>query len=455
MKSYGQLWEKIVSEENVMAGWLAFRKNHAHEEPVVAFERNLEKNLRLICDRLADGTWRPAGYHQFRITDPKPRTISCAPVKDRVVHHALCNIIAPLMERRFTSRSYACRKGYGSHLACQFARKLAGRYKYFLKIDIRHYFDTIDHDRLMEIIRALFRERRVHALCEAVIRYPFGGVAKGKGLPIGNLTSQWFANLYLDELDHALMDGKGVGGRYLRYMDDILIFTDSKAEAWALHDFIADWVGRERLLEIKEKATTVAPVDEGAPFLGMRIYPGAWRFKRSRFLRTRRSARTHYRAYLAGYESEEKLQSVITGMEGSVEWYGFKGIFRSVEETMLREAAGGGGSSENRVNRGGSYNNDASNCCPSYRNNNTASNENDNNGFRLVSICKTDGILANPILPGLRFPDGKTNMHGSAGASTSAATCSQSPRRIGCVGRRAGEGSADLWIYRTSERTGK
>ena len=453
MKSHGQLWGRIISYENVMAGWLAFRRHHAHEQPVVAFERDLEKNLRRICARLADGTWHPAGYHQFRIVDPKPRMISCAPVKDRVVHHALCNVIAPLMERRFTSRSFACRKGFGSHLACRTALELAGRHGYFLKMDVRHYFDTIDHDRLMGVIRDLFREREVRALCETLIRHPFRGVRPGKGLPIGNLTSQWFANLYLDELDHVLMDGKGVGGRYLRYMDDILIFTDGKAEAWALHDFIADWVGRERLLEIKEKATIVAPVDEGAPFLGLRIHPGAWRFKRSRFLRTRRSARTHYRAYLAGQESEEKLQSVITGMEGSVEWYGFRGIFRGVEDTALRKAAEDGGSSDNRVNRGGSYNNDASNCCPSYRNNNN--NANDNNGFRLVSICKTDGKLANPILPGPRSPDGETNMRGSAGASKGAATRSQSPRGIGYAGRRTGDAPAGRWISRTSERTGK
>lgn len=332
MKSYGQLWDRIVSEENVRAGWLAFRRHHARELPVMAFERKIEENLRTIRMRLADGTWRPAGYHQFRITDPKPRVISCAPVKDRVVHHALCNVTAPLMERRFVDRSFACREGYGSHLACRVARELAGRHTHFLKMDVRHYFDTIDQDRLMGLLSELFREKPTVELFGRIVRQPYGGRCDGKGLPIGNLTSQWFANLYLDGLDHAVMEGMGVGGRYLRYMDDILVFADGKAEAWGIHDVIRSWLITERGLAVKDEMTLVAPVKEGVPFLGLRIYRGAWRFRRSRFVRARRSLRKHVVACRRGDENREKLQSVVRSMDGANSWYGFRGIVGLNEE---------------------------------------------------------------------------------------------------------------------------
>ena len=323
-----------------------------------------------------------------------------------MVHHALCRVIAPLIERRMIAQSYACREGLGSHLACRRARELAARHPYFLKLDVRHYFDSIGHDRLIALLAGMFREREVRGILETIIRHPLRGQQKGRGLPIGNLTSQWFANLYLDALDHAVTETLGFGGRYIRYMDDLLVFADTKAEAWAARDFIADWLGRERGLSLKERSSVVAPVSEGVPFLGLRIYPGAWRFSRSRFLRTRRSARRHYRAFLDGRESEAKLQTVVSAMEGAVGWYGFKGILRGVEESSLRTAAGEGDSSNNRVNRGGCYNNDADNCRPSNRNNDNADNANDNIGFRLSSICEPTGgrqdRKSHPARPELR-----------------------------------------------------
>ena len=117
MKSYGQLWEKIVSEENLREAWRSFRRHHATKKPVVRYERNLEWHLADTRRQLIDGTWVPSDYNQFIVYEPKPRIISCCPVEDRVVHHAFCNVCAPLMERRFIEQSYACRKGKGLHMA--------------------------------------------------------------------------------------------------------------------------------------------------------------------------------------------------------------------------------------------------------------------------------------------------------------------------------------------------
>jgi len=440
MRSYGQLWKIITAEENILGGWLTFRRHHSTEAPVREFESGLKRHLAELHRRLVSGAWRPHRYYQFRITDPKPRTISCAPVCDRVVHHALCNVIAPLMERRFIDRSYACRKGKGAHLACQKARELCGEYPYYLKMDVRHYFDSIDHGILLGLLRKLFREKEVTSLCETIIRHPLPGQVPGKGLPIGNLTSQWFANLYLDELDHRMTERFGCGRAYLRYMDDILIFVRTKEDAWNLRTEIAEWLGRERLLSVKEEATRVGPVSEGVPFLGLRIFSGTWRYQRSRFLRTRSSCRRHYRAFAAGLEDEERLQMTSRSMEGANRWYGFKGVLASVEAATPERRVTGEtsyNSGENRVKRGGSWNNNAENCRPSNRNNNNADNDN-NNGFRLSSTCREQSDEAqgksHPARPALRDEGGfvevilqaETNMPGRIGEVS---TCAQTPRR--------------------------
>lgn len=412
MKSYGGIWAAIVSEENLKAAWARVRRGHASSDAVLAWEANLDANLAALRGALAAGTWEPGMFRQFRILDPKPRTISCAPVADRVVHHALCGIVAPLLERGFIDRIFACRKGLGSHIACRVAREESRRHAYFLKIDIRHYFDSIPHDRLLDVVCAKFREKQVRSLVERIVRHPVPGRPEGFGLPIGNLTSQWFANAYLDELDHLVAEGTlartvpchHIGGAYLRYMDDILVFTDSKAECWAIHDFVRDWIAAERGLALKEEATIVAPVSEGVPFLGLRIFPGCWRLKRERFLRTRRKAAARVAQFGRGAIDEKRLAMCLASAEGGVRWFGFEGILNNL-------APGEGASSgSNRVKRGGSWNNNAQNCRSANRNNNyNPSNRNSNLGFRPVSITQ-DSFKAE-YHPGRPAPCGRMDEH--------------------------------------------
>ena len=412
MKSYGQLWQRIVSEENLREAWRLFRRRHANQRPVQRFGAKLDDNLRIVRSRLAKGTWRPSPYHQFRVFEPKPRVISCVPVKDRIVHHSLCNVVAPLMERRFIDQSYACRKNRGSHMACRRARELCGQFPYYLKMDIRHYFESVDHDILLGLVNKLCREREVQNLVRLIVEKPIPNFAKqpGKGLPIGNLTSQWFANFYLDGFDHFMMDGIGLGRRYLRYMDDMLVFCRSKAEAWAIRNESAEWLGRNRSLELKDEATVVAPVTEGVPFLGLRIWAGHWRMRHNRWRRTQRSARKHFRAHARALDdflkgrigtgdmvaADEKLRNTIRAMDGSVRWFGFRGVYdRQTREN--RKAVSGadmtsGSFHASVATRGGNYNNDGTNCRSSYRGGNNATNNastyaNANNGFRLSSNC--------------------------------------------------------------------
>ncbi|MBQ9430188.1 MAG: RNA-dependent DNA polymerase [Kiritimatiellae bacterium] len=413
MRSYGGIWVKIVSEENLRKAWRRVRRGHAPSVAVQEFEACLDVNLACLRDKLINGRYRPSDYRQFRIFDPKPRTISCAPVADRVVHHALCGVIAPLIERSFVPVSFACRKGYGAHAACALVRRYAGQAKYFCKMDIRKYFDSIGHEWLLGVLLPKFRETSVKNLIELIVRHPVPGLSTGRGLPIGNLTSQWFANAYLDAFDHLAICGMGaiVARRgftapssvpYVRYMDDFVFFADSKAMAWHLHDEAKRWLEEERGLEVKDGATVVAPVSDGVPFLGLRIWPNCWRLKRVRFIRTRRTYAQRVRQFENGMLNEKRFAQCVASSDGASRWFGFKGILKDLASKE------GSSSGSNRVKRGGSWNNNADNCNSSNRNNNNPSNENNNDGFRLVSTVseQTGFHFGTPVLR-----ETETNMH--------------------------------------------
>jgi len=404
LKSYGQLWERVTSPENLAAALGRVMKGRGGNRNVMAFAARREEELAALREELLSGAWRPGPYGQFRVTDPKPRTISCAPVRDRVVHHALCGVVAPILERGFTEDCYACRAGKGTHRAAARARELVRRHGWTCKLDIRRYFDSVPHDRLLELLLPMFREKEIRRMIEVIVRHPVPGLAAGRGLPIGNLTSQWFANFYLSGLDHIAKETLKAPG-YIRYMDDIVLFADGKAEIWRLHDGVCGWVERERWLEIKGERMVVAPMSEGLSFLGLRIFSGGWRFQRARLLRTRRKFRLRERQWLAGEIDGTQLARCAAAAEGGVRWYGFRGILRSslTEGKNLRAGGERADSGSNRVKRGGSWNNTASNCRSAYRNNNDPSNRNNNIGFRLVSTLQRGQARSHPPPPAPRL----------------------------------------------------
>ncbi|MEI6150168.1 MAG: reverse transcriptase domain-containing protein [bacterium] len=394
MKSHGGLWGKITALENLLAAWGRVRKGHAGSQAVQEYAAAWDDNLAGLRADLLSGAYRPSDYRQFRVLDPKPRTISCAPVRDRVLHHALCGVITPLLERSFTEDNYACREGKGTHRACARARDLVRRNPWFCKIDVRHYFDSISHGRLLACLLPLFREMQVCDLIEKIVRQPVPGTPDGYGLPIGNLTSQWFANTYLNAFDHFATEALHVPG-YIRYMDDMVLFRDSKAACWQAHDKAAHWLREERGLELKTEATLVAPVSEGLPFLGLRIFPACWRLQRQRFLRTRRKFACHERAWRHGLTDEARLQAFAVAADGGVRWFGFKGILKDKQDQATGEGAASG---SNRVKRGGSWNNNARNCRSANRNSNDPNNRNNNNGFRLSStMCAPGHAGSHPV----------------------------------------------------------
>lgn len=329
MKSYGRIWEQITSPENLESALRRVVKGHGGVREVMAFASRALAELASLREELLSGTWSPGRYGQFRVTDPKPRTISCAPVRDRVAHHALCDVIAPLLEQSFTEDCYACRVGMGTHRAAARARDLVRRNAWFCKLDIRRYFDSVPHDRLLALLLPRFREAGVRRMIERIVRHPVPGLPAGRGLPIGNLTSQWFANFYLSGLDHFAKEELRAPA-YIRYMDDMVVFAAGKPRIWRLHDGVCGWIERERGLEVKCERTVVAPVTEGLPFLGLRIFPRGWRFQRRRLLRTRRKFRAREREFLAGEIDAEQVRNCASAANGGVRCYGFTGILQSI-----------------------------------------------------------------------------------------------------------------------------
>ena len=237
MHRHGHLFEQICGLENLIhAGRAALRGKRA-TGPGSAFLAEFEKEVFGLHEELCEGTYRHGGYHYFRIHEPKERLVAAAPFRDRVVHHAIVRVIEPVFERRFIEDSFACRIGKGTHAAMRRAAQFARRWPYALKCDVRKYFPSIDHNVLMGLLGRVIGDARLLDLIRHILETHADGSRQEwppgddlfdvriikRGLPIGNLTSQFFANVYLNPLDHFVKHDLRVKG-YVRYMDDFILF---------------------------------------------------------------------------------------------------------------------------------------------------------------------------------------------------------------------------------------
>lgn len=273
MKRAKSLFNQIVDYENLRLAWLKARKGKTAKKSVQNFSRNVNENLQIIHDRMILSPPVLSDYVQFKIFDPKERMISVVPFSDRVIHHAIMNVLEPVFERQFIFHTYACRKGKGTHAAARYAFKCAKNSAYFLKLDVKKYFDSIDHSVLKQLLCRIIKDARCLSLLFCVIdsyKVPFEGGSSGreKGLPIGNLTSQFFANFYLSLLDHFVLE-KLKPKAYVRYMDDIVIFGDSIKDLKRIFAEVERFCLEKLVLSLKEPV--FGKTFRGVPFLGWRI----------------------------------------------------------------------------------------------------------------------------------------------------------------------------------------
>jgi hypothetical protein len=293
----------LIRVSSVEALWAAARRAARGKRGraiVASTLLNLEGTVLRLQRDLRDGTWTPGKPTQHEVFDPKRRMITAAPFEDRIVHQALCAEIGPLLERHLIGRTYACRVGLGTHAALRQARLWAGAYRFVLHMDVTKYFPSIDHGILIRQLERAVHSPAVLELCVRILdaglpfasgtRWHFPGddllapISRKTGLPIGNLTSQHFANRYLSPVDHRATDRLRVHA-YLRYMDDMLLFSNDRVQLsdWGHAVEEACWRNRLRL-----HTWQVVPVRQGFTWLGFRILPGQVRVKRTSVNRARK-----------------------------------------------------------------------------------------------------------------------------------------------------------------------
>ncbi len=268
MKRQTNLFVEIADPSNLMLAYMKARRGKMRKADVQEFERCLDENLQKLSDGILTDSVEIGNYHFFVIHDPKVRQICAAPFSERVLHHAIMNRCHDRFEKHLTHDTYATRKSKGTYAALNKASQYVKKFQWFVKIDIRKYFDSIDHSILKNLLSKLFKEDKLLKLLHRIIdSYQTGN---GRGLPIGNLTSQYFANHYLSDADHFAREKLKIRG-YLRYMDDMLLFGNDKEELLSGVRTFISFV--EKTLKLNFKPLIHQRTAVGAPFLGYKLYP--------------------------------------------------------------------------------------------------------------------------------------------------------------------------------------
>ncbi len=310
MKRYGCLYARICSFENLLIASRKAQKGKRFKYSTSSFNLELEKELFSLQQKLENQTYRMGEYKHFYIYDPKRRLISAAPYADRVVQHALCNIIEPIFDKSFIYDNYACRKDKGSHMAVDRFTEYSRGNDYVLKCDIRHYFASIDHDALYGLIRKKIKDPKTLRLIRLII-----DSTPSPGIPIGNLTSQIFANLYLNELDHHLKET--IKCRcYIRYMDDLIVFDNDKSELDRIKGHIREFI-KDLKLELHENKSRAYATKKGISFLGYKIYPAHRIVMKQNIKRIRKRLRGYFRLLQKGVVAKD---IIICSMQS---WLGY------------------------------------------------------------------------------------------------------------------------------------
>lgn len=346
------LFDAITSWDNLLSAYHKASRHKRGKSSVAHFEHQLADRLLLLQNELVARTYQPGGYVHFMIHDPKWRKISAAPFRDRVVHHALCNLIEPLFERRFIFDSYANRVEKGTHQAVDCLQFFARRHRYVLRCDVVKFFPSLDHAVLAESLAQIIRDKEVEWLVQLIISSGEGvledeyemtyfagdnllSALRPRGLPIGNLTSQFWANCYLDPFDHFIKRELRCLG-YLRYVDDFALFSDSKTQLWEWKQALIERLAKLRLT-IHESAAQVIPVSAGIPWLGFVVYPAHRRIKSRNVVKFTRRLRERWGEYICGQITFAEFDASVQGWINHVRYADTWGLRRHILGHPLSE----------------------------------------------------------------------------------------------------------------------
>jgi len=337
MKRHGNLYEKLTTPENLHLAWQQARKGKSSKAAVRRFDKDPEANLNRIRESLVQKTFQPSAYKTKMIYEPKKRLIYILPFDpDRIVHHALMQVIEPIWIKLFISDSYACIRGRGLHAGSQRTMEFVRRNRYCLKLDISKFYPSVDHAIMFEIIKRKIKCPDTLDLFKKIIF----SVPDGKNVPIGNYTSQWMGNLYMTEVDMFVKNMLHIRD-YVRYCDDFLLFGDDKAllgrAAKAIEQFIAD------RLALKLSKCDLFPVSRGVDFLGYRHFPGYVLLRKSTSIRIRRRLCQLPALLAAGKITLDRFRGSVASVNGWMKWANAHNFRLAVEFKRMEELARHGG----------------------------------------------------------------------------------------------------------------
>lgn len=320
MRTYKGLFEKICSFENLYLAYLKARKCRRYRRYVLEFNYNLEENLLKLQRELLTHIYQHGLYREFIVCDSKKRKIKAAPFRDRVIHHAVCNLIEPIFNKGFIFDSFACRKEKGTHKAIKRLEKFIklaktnlkerdslSRQIYCFQGDISKYFSSINHKILLYLIKKKIIDEKVLWLIKEISNSTYDK-EPGVGIPIGNLTSQLFANIYLNKLDQFVKYRLRVK-YYLRYMDDFLILDHHKKKLHQVKEEIREFLQDGLGLELHPKKANIFPIEGGIDFLGYQIFENYRLLRKSTVKRFIKRTKVYQKRLTKGKMTQEKFQN--------------------------------------------------------------------------------------------------------------------------------------------------
>lgn len=337
MKRHGNLYEKLTTPENIYLAWQEARSGKSSKAAVRSFEKDTDRNLAGIRELLVQKTFVTSTYKTKWIYKPKKRLIYILPFSpDRIVHHALMQVVEPIWTDLFISDSYACIRGRGLHAGSRRTMEYVRRNKYCLKLDISRFYPSVDHDIMFNIVKSKIKCPDTLDLFHKIIY----SVPDGKNVPIGNYTSQWMGNLYLNELDMFVKHSLRIKD-YVRYCDDFCLFHDDKVllgqMARQIEAFLAD------RLALKLSKCDLFPVSRGVDFLGYRHFPGYVLLRKSTSIRIRRRLSELPGLLAEGKITHDYFRGSVASINGWMKWANTQNFRLAIEFKRMEELAKHGG----------------------------------------------------------------------------------------------------------------
>ena len=351
MKTYNNIYRYVYSLGNIEFSFKKAKKRKSNKDYVKEFEKDLWKNLEDLKYELETLTYKPRPLKRFIVRDPKTRKIHASDFRDRVVYHALVNILEPIFDKTFIHDSYASRKNKGAHNAVlrfdKFKRKVSKNGRliknsfnknniigYALKADIKHYFETVDHKILLNIIRRKIKDNDIIWLIEQILNN-FDTNIKGRGMPLGNLTSQFFANVYLNELDYFVKYNLKAK-YYIRYVDDFVILDNDKEILEMYKDKINNYLTNLKL-ELHPDKSNIIPLRNGLNFLGYRIFYHHKLLRKRNIRKFERKFNTRLKWYKEELLSYEEFKKSLQGWFGHAMWANTYKLRKRIIKILIKE----------------------------------------------------------------------------------------------------------------------